>query len=257
MPFSIPSFVSARLGTPLTTAITVPWPVGVYQAYDLGVLLVETSNETVTAPSGWSEIVNSPQGFGIFGVDTTATRLTGYWKYATSTTEADVVVADTGDHQMGNMLVFRGTDPTYPFDTTAGDFTLVSSTAVNVPAVSTTTDNCLVVFAATEGVDNSVTRFNPWSPNAVMSNFTGLINIATAVAAGGGMSVAAGGLASAGTSSAATTTLITTSLQGRLTFALRPGVAPTSSSGTANVHPMGVSNVLVHPLQVYSPTFAA
>lgn len=252
MAFPIPSFVSARLGTPLTTAITVPWPVGVYQPYDVGVLLVETSDDTVTAPSGWSEIVNSPQGFGLFGVDATATRITGYWKYATSTTEADVVVADTGDHQMGNMLVFRGCDPTYPFDTTGGDFTLVTSTAVNVPAVSTTTDNCLVVFAATEGVDNSVTRFNPWSPNAVMSNFTGLINVATAVGAGGGMSVAAGGLASAGTSSAATTTLITTSLQGRLTFAFRPGVAPTASGSTAMIHGVAFDTMLaIHPLNVH------
>lgn len=253
MPLPIPSFVSAGAPNASTGAVNIVWPAGTYQAYDVGVLLLETSNETISVPSGWSEIVNSPQGFGISGVDATATRLTGLWKYATSAAEPTVTVADPGDHVLGDLLVFRGCDPTYPFDVTAGDFTLVAGTGVNVPALSTTTDNCLVVFAASEGVDNSVTRFNAWSPNAVLSNFTGLANFAFANGDGGGISAAAGGLASAGTSSAATTTLITSSLQGRLTFAFRPGVAP-SSGATRMVHELTVESAFVHPLTVYPLT---
>lgn len=235
---SIPTFLSltTNIGT---SAINLDWPSG-QQTNDLGLIFVETSNETVSQPGGWTEITGSPQGAGVAGVDATATRITGFWRVATSSSEAFVTIADSGDHQQATLMLVRGGDPTTPIHVSTGSVIGVAQTSVNGPAISTTTNNCLIVFAATEGVDNSSPRFNPWFPNAVMSNFTGVLNQATSFNDGGGMSVAVGGLASAGSSSAATTTLLTASFLAYLTVAILPG----PSTGTQPIVPYSVTPYL-------------
>lgn len=250
---AIPSSVGTNTNNS-TSAFNLDWPAG-QQTNDLALVFVESSNETVTIPTGFTELASSPQGAGVGGVDTTAIRITGFYKVATSGAEATIPIADPGDHALATIHVFRGVDPSTPIHASFGSVIGTAQTSVNGPAISTTTDNCLIVFAAAQGVDNSVTRFNPWFPNAVMSNFTGAINVATAAGNGGGIIVGVGGLTSAGSSSAATTTLITSSFLGYLTVALQP--APPSQGSQPIVpyalypYPSGTSWVWPYPITAY------
>lgn len=238
------SFLSAGAKAASSGVPSVPWPNGAYNTGDLGVMLVETANEVMTLPSGWSEFVNSPQGGGTSGVDATATRLTMYWKRATSNAEANVALADAGDHGIGQILVFTGVHSldTVLVNATAGDNTgTTTSTSVTCPAVSTTTDNCFILATCAEGVDAGTARFNAWAATGTLSGFTVLVNTADATANGGGFSAAGGLLAAAGNSDTVVMGLLTTSIQARITVALTP--AP-PSTGSQPIVPYAVAPYL-------------
>lgn len=240
------SFLSYGPKAASTANPSVPWPNGAYGTGDFGVMLAETSNETLAVPSNWSEFVNSPQGNGIAGTDATATRLTMFWKRATSAAEANVALADAGDHGIAQILVFRGVHSldTMAINVTAGDATNTVATSVaTCPAVSTTTDGCFVLACCSEGIDNGVERFTNWS-NANLSGFTVLTNVADATANGGGFS-AAGGIKLVAGNTSVTTMAVAASIQGRITVALTP--APSTGESPGWVRPFVVDGVTVAP----------
>lgn len=249
------SFLSCGAVAASTTGQNVSWPNGTYGAGDLGLMLIETANEAIAIPSGWSEVVNSPQGGGTSGVDATATRGTVCWKQAASGAEADVTLADAGDHTIAQILAFRGVHSlaTMAINVTAGNNTGTTTTSVaTCTAVSTTTDNCYVLGVSFEGIDNSVVRYTNWTGTA-LSGFTVLTNVAQSTANGGGFSAAGGLLATAGSSSAITMAVVS-SILGNLTIAFTP--AP-PSTGTrpieaANGSTFLGSSAIVRPYLVQS-----
>ncbi len=129
--------------------ITVSWPD--HATNDIGVLLVETANQAVSTPAGWTLIGSG--GSGTAGA-AAATKIFGYWKRAASAAEASVVVADTGTRQTGVIIVFRGCITSgSPLD--GGSGTSGSGTAVSFPSITTTVNDDMVVnvLSTALGVD--------------------------------------------------------------------------------------------------------
>jgi hypothetical protein len=107
------SFIGFGTGQASAAGLTVPMPGGVAQG-DLIVLFVETAEQSVATPSGgWTPI----QVFGsaLGASHASASRLQTFWKRA-GVGEGSVTVADGGDRNMGQVMVFRGVvaSPTNP-----------------------------------------------------------------------------------------------------------------------------------------------
>ena len=75
---SIPTFVGIGAKADSTGAPAPEWPAG-HQADDIGLMFVQTNAQNVAAPSGWTEVTNSPQSTGTAGA-LGATRLHVFWK---------------------------------------------------------------------------------------------------------------------------------------------------------------------------------
>src|SRR3990170_4788826 len=101
---AIPTFTAAGTAAGSIGTLSVPWPT--HQANDIGVLVMETTSvgtTLTTTSSEWTQFVNSPVTVGSPG-----TRLTAYWARANTTAMANVSVNDGGDHQLGQVLCYRG-----------------------------------------------------------------------------------------------------------------------------------------------------
>ena len=222
---AIPTFVgeSGRFGG--VGNQTPSWPAG-HQADDIGILWIETANQAVPAtPDGWNVVPDSPQGEGTGG-DAAATRLTLFWRRATSGTESSPSTGDSGDHQICGMAAFRGCITTGdPYDVTAGDTAAVATDAVSVPGDTTTVADCLITAWVAHSTDiGSSVQVGSWA-NADLANVTERFDWSGANAGGGGVSMATGEKATAGAFGATTATLVTASLQGRIMVALKPPAA--------------------------------
>lgn len=204
-----------------TGSLTKHWPTHI--TGDIALLVVESANEVVTlsTPAGFVEIPDSPQGTGTAG-GTTATRLTVFWCRATSSSMTAPVVADAGDHIAVYMLSFRGCVETGdPWDVTAGDVAASASTSVSIPGDTTTGPNRLIVALVANGTDTTTPQVSGWT-NASLTGLLEQVNENTASGNGGGFSIATGVKAGAGTYSATTATLATSSVQARISLALKP-----------------------------------
>jgi hypothetical protein len=135
-----------------TGAITVAWPAN-HDVDDVGILLVESANQGVSTPAGWTLINNT--GTGTAGVDA-ATSIYGFYKRAASAAEASVVVADTGTRQIGVIVVVRGCIASgSPIDISATGVQATVSTAVSIPTVTTTVATTLVFNVLTNSLNTS------------------------------------------------------------------------------------------------------
>lgn len=204
-----------------------------YQQDDLMVLFVESENQDITTPSGWTQI-STFQGTATAGASTAA-RLEIFYKFA-SASEGNISVADSGDHTSAVLAVFKDVDLTNPIDSSAGD-TGSSSTAVTIPSITTTVANCLVIDAVAGSADTTTGQASGWT-NANLSSLGEIFDVYTTQADGGGISVATGIKATAGSTGTTTATLAAASLQARIKFALTPrtiyrSVGAASGVGTA------------------------
>jgi len=219
-----PNFQVAGTAVNGTTAITVVWPT--HQANDIGLLIIETANQAVTLGTNaadWTQVTNSPQGTGTAG-GTAATRLTVFWSRATSSAMGSVGVnVASGDHQSAQIITFRGVITSgNPWDSTpAGDVAATAATAVSIPGATTTVANTLVVAIVANATDTTTAQTSGWT-NADLSSLIEQADGNTSTGNGGGFGVATGVKAAAGAYSATTATLATSSVQGRMSIALRP-----------------------------------
>jgi Putative Ig domain. len=226
---ALPTFVGNGNPQASTAGFNCPWPAG-HQADDIGLLVVETANEAVTAPSGWADVLNSPQGTGTAAA-AGSTRLHIFWKRATSNAEPTVPVPDSGDHQIARLFVFRGCiNSGNPWDVTAGAVQASASTSVSMPSVTTTVANCLIVLVSSNATDTTVGQ-QSGAANAGLANLTSLYTHQSGVGVGGGYQILTGEKATAGATGATTATLATASTQALLTIALKPPTAGTDPFG--------------------------
>src|SRR5256886_5193509 len=207
----------------LTGATAVAWPA--HAINDIGLLIIQTDNQAVTLGTNggnWTQVSNSPQFTGTAGA-AGATMLTVFWSRATSTSMGAVEVLDSGDHQIAQIITFRGVVATgNPWDVTAGDVAASTTTAVSIPGATTTVQDTLVVAIVANGIDtNSTSQIGSWSNSNLSSVSERSDNVVNA-GNGGGFGVATGSRAALGAYGATTATLTTTSLQGRMSIALRP-----------------------------------
>jgi hypothetical protein len=216
-----PTFVSVGSPASGTGAISVPWGAG-HQTDDIGVLIVQTANQAVATPAGWTALGNI--GTGTAGASG-ATALWAFWKRATSAAEADASVADPGDHARGKIMVFRGCETSgSPF--TGSVLTGVKAspdTAVSIPMPTTGTTDCFAVGVVTNATltTSNQTTVGSWQ-NTDLPDFTRIVNGNTNLGVGGGIDGGGGTKAVAGAISNSASTLTTASAQAYLSFALKP-----------------------------------
>lgn len=218
-----------------TAALSVAWPTsGTYAVGDFALLLVESANEAITTPSGWTQATNSPQSTGTAAA-AGGVRLSVYWKYATSTTEANVSVADSGDHTTAQIHVFGGVHATTPIDTTAGAVQASAATAWTLPAVTTTQVDCLIVLCLANDRDlGSIINLFGWT-NANLSGLTERHDQTVTSGVGGGIGIATGGKAAAGSTGTTSVTNAASNTAAFLTIALAPAAQAAIKTAEASV----------------------
>jgi len=217
------TYVGAGAKASGTGAVTPALPTG-WQANDIFLLFCETANQAVTAPTGWTEVASSPQGTGTAG-GTSSTRLTVFWRRATSS-ETAPTIADPGDHICAGILAFRNVVETgNPWDVTAGDVLTTASTSVTIPGATTTVPGCMVVVAVATGPDTTTAQCSGWT-NPNLQNLQELVDYYTNSGNGGGFGVAAGTMTNAGNYGSTTATVATSFVQGRISIALKPKWIP-------------------------------
>src|SRR5438093_152938 len=216
-----PTYQAARTVQRGTGTLTVAWPA--HAINDIGLLIIETQNEAVTLgtnAANWTTVTNSPQGTG---TTSTGTKLTVFWSRATSTSMGAVGVNDAGDHQIAQIITFRGVVATgNPWDVTAGDVTPSTTTAVSIPGATTTVQDTLVVAIVSNGSDINAAQIPGSFTNSDLSSVTKQQDNQTTASGGGGFTVATGSKALAGAYGPTSATLGFSSLQGRMSIALRP-----------------------------------
>lgn len=221
--FEVPLWPTENLYvSPIYTDVNLSgWP-PTTMANDIGILVVETANQPVDTPSGWTAVPNGSQGIGTPG-GSTATLLQTFWKRATSSTEPTPTMSPVGDHAYALIATFRGCISTGdPIDTSAGNATAdTASTAVAIPGGTTTVPNCLIVAIACRDTDNATARQSGES-NPSLSNVIERVDAGTTTGNGGGHAMVTGIKAVAGAYSATTATLATAARQGRVSLALKP-----------------------------------
>lgn len=231
----LPSYVSAGAIASNVNDVSISWGAG-HQADDVGLLLVQTPTASVVAtPAGWAHVTTSPVDSGSAG----SRQLALFWKRATSSAEAAVIITDVGTHQGGQILVFRGCKTSgNPFNICAGS-TAGTSTSLSVAGVTTTAVNCLVVVLASHNVDNQsgVDFFTSWA-NSNLTNLTERSDTSFNTDSGGGFGVITGELATAGASGTTTATLAASARKCFYAIALEGTTSdnapdtPTGSNGT-------------------------
>lgn len=218
-----PTYVAHTTGAN-TLPFTLAAPAGV-QAGDLELILVETANEAVSAPSGWLEVPSSPQGTGTAaGLD--STRLTIFYRVSTGLTD-DATVPDAGNHQVGVRIAFRGVDTESPFVATTGEVIATATQSAVIPQVTSDVADTMYLFCMSCGVDaSSLPLSSAWTnPGGTLSSFGELLTFANNLGNGGALAVAQGvGTGASGTANVTIgSSLLSSYVQGHITLALRPG----------------------------------
>jgi hypothetical protein len=206
-----------------TTSATVVIPAG-YLTDDIGFLIVDTANEAVTTPAGWTAL--TAQGVGTAAAGS-AVRCSTFWKRFTAGAETNPTIGTTTDHICGLILLVRGCpNSAAPVMQEAGG---TSGSTLNVPfnfeALTTTLDNALIVHAVSRATDSINPQFSAWT-NANLTGLAEVFDGGTALGLGGGLGVAAGVMAVAGSIGATSVTPSQGGNVGRQTVSFRPTFFP-------------------------------
>lgn len=191
-PSGPPTFIAGTGFTNSTGGFTLAWPAGAI-ANDIGIIVAESSGDdstiSITTSSGWEHITGSPI---VDVADATGSKLQILWKRH-SGSETNPVLTDPGDHLIAGMFLFRGCASSgNPWNSIATDVKTVASTTASPPSVTTTADNCLIVFVVGRPDDNiSATQFGLPSNNS-LSSITELTEGGTDDGNGGGIQVSSG-----------------------------------------------------------------
>ena len=170
------------------------------QANDLILLFVESANQAITTPTGYTAV---PSGLASAGTAAAAggMRLTVFYRIATGADATDTV-ADSGDHTTAIKLAFRGVHTTTPFDATAVTGTkTTASTSSSYPGITTATANAHVIFASALDLDSNSTATTSAQANANITGLTERHDQTTASGLGGGIVITSGTKATAGDNS--------------------------------------------------------
>lgn len=221
---AIPTFVAKGTLQSAATAITPTMPTGVL-AGDILLMFFETADQAVTVSGGtetWAQTTDSP--VSVAG----ATRLTVFWARASQDTPTSPTSNDSGDHQTGVILAFRGCIATgNPWDAAVGSAEAVSDTSGSISGLTTTVADCLVVaaMAVDAPTSNTSTNFSGWA-NGDLASVTERSDETSNQGNGGGIGTATGTKAVAGTVGATTVTLAVAAQKAMMSIALKPPDPP-------------------------------
>ena len=208
---------------------TLAWPT--HQVDDIALLFIETcggQSTSLTVAAGFVAVPDSPQATG---TTINGTQLSVFWCRATSSAMGNPTLGDSGDHQYGRIVTYRGCATTGdPFDVTVGNVKTTASTSASAPSVTTTSNDCLIVNAIAHDLDTATAQFSSWT-NANLSNVTNRSDNGSTQGNGGGIGITDGGLAIAG-ASGVTTATVASSVNASLTIALK-GIIGASVNASA------------------------
>lgn len=216
----MPNFQAAGTGHETSVA----WPTHVTD--DLGILRIETATEAPPTPSGWLP-------FPIAAVQQSGTRLTMFYRFATSNAESNVTIPGVAvNHAWGQITTYRNVNKTNPFGSIVSYYSAAAATAHYWPQFKTHRDDELVVFAFAYGTD-SVGPMSSAEACSALANLTERYDAGTVTANGGGLIGITGEMATPGIVTELTHTLVSTGLA-LIAFSLRPA-AIHSISGTVTI----------------------
>lgn len=213
---ALPAYQDKGTAVGSIDAIDVAWPT--HQAGDIGILVVEISgNNTMSAPSGWTYVKQ------IVDVSSTAgSQFNVLWKRATSSSEADVTIADTGNHQLGQIYTFRNCISSgTPIESYNATRKTTASTTATVPTLTTTVADTLLVMCISRPNDSSSTTEFSSPTNANLTSLTEQGEAGTTAGNGGGFCVITGVKSTAGSTGTTTVTQATSTTNVNIIFSLR------------------------------------
>lgn len=223
-------------------AISPEIPVGAAEG-DLLYALFATANQAISIANAnggtWTEETGSPQGTGT-AAGTSAVRLTVF-RSVYNGTQGAPTTNDSGDHQVGQIIAYRGQAVTDPVNITSAGVEDTSDTSWSIDGATTTADNCRVVIVAARMDDSASARFSAWT-NADLTGLTERVDAGSTAGNGSGFGIADGLKATAGTYGATTVTNATATVKAWMTIALKPEPAAAAegdiagtAAGTATV----------------------
>lgn len=187
------AFVNIGTKASGTGNITPTIPNGV-QAGDLMLLYVENlgSESAPSTPSGWTYLNDT---WFTTGDNTRMWVAYRWWQSGDSNPQ----ITDTGDHQIANIIAYRGVNSTNPFNVnTYGAATNITWNYGNLTTgVSSTVDNCLFVCFSAHTKDSNTSPITGWGMDGCTS-VTGRDYQSTNSGSGGGWLVHEGVKATAG-----------------------------------------------------------
>jgi len=205
-----PTFVAAgTFGSGTGTLNSWTLPAG-WAQNDILVLAVQSSNQAITAPAGYTEIGSQANKSSGTAATAGANRLAVFWKRATSS-ESVPSIADSGDHTCGQIYAFRGCETSgNPWDfqaetvvstasSSSGTVTMFSTSGwlngTNNPSspTSTSVDSTLLVFIVANSNDATSTTMTAQGTGIHVSSITlgaGASGSATNSGTGGGVGMA-------------------------------------------------------------------
>ena len=185
-------------------------------------MVCESANQAITVPTGYTEIgAQASQATGTAAA-AGGVRLAVFYKFTTGT-EANIAVADSGDHTCAQIFAFRKVNKNNPFNVTASGFLATASASVTMPAVTTTVPDTMIVLCLAN--DRDLASTNNFAANAVNANLTTITERSDntiATGAGGGIAVWTAFKPTAGNTGTTTATNGASNTYGYLTIALRP-----------------------------------
>ncbi|MEI6649802.1 MAG: glycine-rich domain-containing protein [Candidatus Moraniibacteriota bacterium] len=216
---TMPLFRAVGTAATGTTTVTPGLPAG-HATNDILILFVQSSNEFVTAPSGYTQI--GPQHGSGTNVVAGANRLAMFWK-RDGGAESAPTVADSGDHTYAVIAAFSGCPTTGdPFKYVSGGEKTTASGSGSATGGQTTIDNSLIVTAVTTSLDAvSSATYSSWA-NTSLSSVTEQFDGGIADGTGGSIGIVTGGKAAAGAVGATTVTESSSTVDAYATIALLP-----------------------------------
>lgn len=226
-----------------TTSITPGIPSGM-TAGGFMLLTVHTTNQVVSAITGWTAVTSTPVGTGTAGA-AGGTRVSTYYRFWQSGDAAPTVTVTGGNCTNGIIAGYKGVDPTTPFNgvTPVATTLATASTTLTMTGLTTASANDLIFWSVARDIDATSTTGVTAFVNANLTGITEVHDETVITGPGGGIWVGHGFKGTAGATGNLTITQ-TSSIAVGVTIALNPdlsvtaaitGAVATGQSGTAGV----------------------
>ncbi len=181
------SFISVSGLAGATAGITVTLPASITDN-DFLLLLIETACDSVSTPSGWILVPGAPVTTSGASGSTGGTRLHLFYRFYVSG-DGNVTIPDTGNHQLGVILAFRGVDLSTPFDPAngVGSVDETSSGTLSASGITTSAVNRFVLACCANPLDSTDELFPSVSNGSVSGSM--LFSYSSGTGNGGGIGV--------------------------------------------------------------------
>lgn len=223
-----PRYISKGAFQSGTGALTVPALTGT-QAGDIIILFAESANQTINTPTGYS-VLATQTGTGTAGA-AGGVRIATFYRILEDAADTATTVADSGDHTTAIKMLFRDTAlANGNIFVAATSVQTPAATAMTFPAVTSATDESLIVLSVALDTDAASTATVGAVTNANLTSITERHDQTVIAGAGGGLAIITAQDAVAGSTGTSTATGSTSVTRAYTTIALSRIAAQTTTS---------------------------